>query len=71
MDEFTPLGYLQLECMEIIWNLDRPVTVQEVADKVNESRALENKLAYTTILTVMRNMAKRRVLHQKKKGRRG
>lgn len=61
------IGPLQLRVMHYIWK-HGPSTVHAVHDALNgEPGAV--KLAYTTILTVMRNLARRKILNQKASGR--
>ena len=61
------IGPLQLRVMHYIWK-HGPSTVHAVHDALN-AEAGAQKLAYTTILTVMRNLARRKVLNQKASGR--
>jgi BlaI family transcriptional regulator, penicillinase repressor len=61
------IGPLQLRVMHYIWQ-NGPSTVHSVHDALN-GEAGAQKLAYTTILTVMRNLARRKVLNQKASGR--
>ena len=61
------IGPLQLRVMHYIWE-NGPSTVHAVHDSLNAEPGAP-KLAYTTILTVMRNLAKRKVLDQKPAGR--
>lgn len=61
------IGPLQLRVMKYIWKKG-PSTVHAVHDALNDE-AGATKLAYTTILTVMRNLAKRGVLEQTAQGR--
>lgn len=58
------LGPLQLNVMQHIWKTG-PCNVHQVHDAIN-ARPGATQLAYTTILTVMRNAAKRGFLEQKK-----
>lgn len=61
------IGSLQLRVMHHIWKHGE-CTVHQVHDALNaEPDAAQ--LAYTTILTVMRNLAKRDILDQKRTGR--
>lgn len=61
------IGPLQLRVMHYIWK-HGPSTVHSVHDALNAEPGAP-KLAYTTILTVMRNLARRKVLNQKATGR--
>jgi BlaI family transcriptional regulator, penicillinase repressor len=61
------IGPLQLRVMHYIWK-HGPSTVHAVHDTLNGEPGAP-KLAYTTILTVMRNLARRRVVNQKAAGR--
>ncbi len=58
------IGPLQLRVMNHLWKV-KAATVQEMADAIN-SQSPEKPLAYTTFLTVMRNLAKRKLLDQRK-----
>ncbi len=61
---FDPIGPLQLRVMNHLWKVNAG-TVQEVMNAVNGQPDCR-PLAYTTFLTVMRNLAKRRLLDQRK-----
>lgn len=61
------IGPLQLRVMHFIWK-NGPSTVHAVHDALNGEPGAP-KLAYTTILTVMRNLAKRGILDQRPAGR--
>lgn len=61
------IGPLQLRVMHYIWQHGAS-TVHIVHDALNNEPGAP-KLAYTTILTVMRNLAKRGVLNQAPAGR--
>jgi predicted transcriptional regulator len=61
---FDPIGPLQLRVMNHLWRVNS-ATVQEVMTAVN-GQPEAKPLAYTTFLTVMRNLAKRRLLDQRK-----
>ncbi len=60
------VGPLQLRVLFAIWTKPERNTVEQVLEAVNGEREFNgnNKLAYTTILTVMRNLARRGVLRQ-------
>lgn len=62
------LGSLQLKVMQHIWEAGAQ-TVHQVHDALN-AKPSATQLAYTTILTVMRNAAKRGFLDQQKSGAR-
>jgi predicted transcriptional regulator len=62
-----PLGPLQLRIMHYIWK-QGPRTVHEVHAAFNAEPSVK-PLAYTTFLTVMRNLAKREFLDQVKGAR--
>ena len=61
---FDPIGPLQLRVMNHLWKVNAS-TVQDVMNAVN-AQPDAKPLAYTTFLTVMRNLAKRRLLDQRK-----
>lgn len=61
------IGPLQLRVMHFLWK-QGPSTVHAVLDHVNSTSG-GRPLAYTTILTVMRNLARRNFLNQKPQGR--
>jgi predicted transcriptional regulator len=61
---FEPVGYLQIRVMRFIWKTGRDVSVHEVHDALNAEPGAK-KLAYTTVLTVMRNLVRRHYLSQK------
>jgi predicted transcriptional regulator len=62
------IGPLQLRVMHYIWK-HGPSTVQSVMTALN-SDVGSRPLAYTTFLTVMRNLARRNLLEQKKTAQR-
>jgi predicted transcriptional regulator len=61
---FDPIGPLQLRVMNHLWKVGS-ATVQEVMNALNALTPAK-PLAYTTYLTVMRNLAKRKLLDQRK-----
>ena len=61
------IGPLQVKVMHHIWQRG-PSTVHDVHDELMADPA-EKRLAYTTILTVMRNLARRGFLDQTPDGR--
>ncbi len=61
------IGPLQLRIMHFVWNKG-DCTVHDVHDALNgEPNAPQ--LAYTTVLTVMRNLVRRKILSQNPAGR--
>jgi predicted transcriptional regulator len=69
MEEYMELiGPLQHRVMRYVW-AKGPGTVHNVVDHLN-AEVPTRKLAYTTILTVMRNLVKRGMLSQQHDGRR-
>ncbi len=66
---FEPVGRLQIVILHVLWNLmHKPevCTVSVVMADINEKRIErgERPLAYTTFLTVMRNLARRKLVLQ-------
>jgi predicted transcriptional regulator len=53
--------------MEIVWSAGGPITVRAVHEQLNESRA--QRLAYTTVMTVMSRLAEKDVLARRRDGR--
>src|SRR3954470_17569991 len=62
------VGPLQLRVLHYIWK-NGPSTVQTVMTALNGEQGTR-PLAYTTFLTVMRNLARRNLLEQKKTSQR-
>lgn len=60
-------GPLEAEVMDIIWALAGPVSVGDVAERLNEHRT--EPLAYTTVMTVMARLADKQVLERRREGR--
>lgn len=54
--------------MEIVWSLEGWFTVADVVAKIEYTRG-ESPLAYTTIKTVITNLAMKRHLHKRPAGR--
>jgi predicted transcriptional regulator len=67
---FEQAGPLQAQCLEVMWDHGAS-TVHDVVTVINASRAEQNlpPLAYTTILTVLRNMDRRGLVTRVKTGR--
>ena len=62
------LGPLEKEVLEIIWAEDCP-NVKCVLLEINKSRKKSEKLAYTTVMTIMKRLVKKKILVRKKEGR--
>lgn len=58
------LGPLELEVMKILWSKEE-ATVQEVLAEVNK----RNEYAYTTIMTIMNRLDKKKILTRNKVGK--
>jgi predicted transcriptional regulator len=66
LPDLTELGELQLAVLQILWERS-PLSVHEVV----EAFAVERRPAYTTVLTVLRNLEKRGlVTHEQARGSR-
>jgi predicted transcriptional regulator len=61
------LGPLSREVMEAVWAAGRPVSVREIAERLNSER--EEPLAYTTVMTVMTRLAEKETLSRHLVGR--
>jgi len=59
----TPLGETEMEVLHHVWDLGE-ATVKEVRKRILESR----EVAYTTIMTVMKNLAEKGYLKYRKEG---
>ncbi|MFN1835178.1 BlaI/MecI/CopY family transcriptional regulator [Balneola sp. MJW-20] len=59
----TPLGESEMEILHHVWELEE-ATVAEVKDKILESR----KVAYTTVMTIMKNLSDKGYLKYRKDG---
>jgi predicted transcriptional regulator len=60
-------GPLEAEVMEVVWAVPGPVSVRDVAKRLNDDRA--EPLAYTTVMTVMSRLAQKQVLERRREGR--
>lgn len=58
-----PLGPLELEIMKVLWQSDEWLDVQAVVDRLTAERA------YTTVMTTLVRLARKRLVKQKKSGR--
>jgi BlaI family penicillinase repressor len=56
---FTRIGSLEADVLAIIWERDR-VTVRDVYETLREQR----QIAYTTVMTVINNLVKKKLLNQ-------
>jgi predicted transcriptional regulator len=61
------LGRLEAEVMDVLWQADRPLSVREVADRLNAERTAA--LAYTTVMTVLSRLAGKGILVRQPQGR--
>lgn len=59
------LGPLEQVVMDHVWDVEGPVTVRQVFDEVGKRR----KLAYTTVMTVMNRLWRKRLLRRTRAGR--
>lgn len=60
MTRLRHLGNLEREVMDHLWAADEPQTVREV----HQAICAERKLAYTTVMTVLRRLAGKGVVRQ-------
>jgi predicted transcriptional regulator len=58
-----PLGSLELEILEILWQSNDPLTPSEVLDR------LDAELAYTTVMTVLGRLWQKGLAQRSKSGR--
>lgn len=65
MTRIAELGPLEQIVMDHLWRADAPVTVREVFEHVGRRRGL----AYTTVMTVMNRLWRKRLLRRTKAGR--
>lgn len=59
----TPLGETEMEVLHHVWELGE-ASVAEVRERILENR----KVAYTTVMTVMKNLADKKYLKYRKEG---
>ncbi|HYW36481.1 MAG TPA: BlaI/MecI/CopY family transcriptional regulator [Balneolaceae bacterium] len=59
----TPLGETEMEVLHHVWKL-KEATVKQVRNRILENR----EVAYTTIMTVMKNLADKGYLKYRKEG---
>ncbi|MEE1930393.1 BlaI/MecI/CopY family transcriptional regulator [Streptomyces sp. TRM 70351] len=60
-----PLGDLEDAVMTRVWRWNRPVTVREVLEDLQQER----RIAYTTVMTVMDNLHQKGWLRREQEGR--
>lgn len=61
----THFGDLELDVMSQLWEAEGPLTVAEVHARLSEER----ELAYTTILTVLGNLFKKKAVDRARQGK--
>jgi BlaI family transcriptional regulator, penicillinase repressor len=59
----TPLGETEMEILHHVWEMDK-ASVSDVHERI----LLTRKVAYTTVMTVMKNLAEKGYLRFEKKG---
>lgn len=59
----TPLGETEMEVLNHVWELGE-ASVSDVREKILENR----KVAYTTVMTVMKNLSDKKYLKYRKEG---
>lgn len=59
--DLTGLGWLEAEILRIVWDKER-VTVRDVYEELR----LRRRIAYTTVMSVLRNLAAKGLLEQDK-----
>lgn len=59
------LGRLEAAVMARIWEWDRPVSVREIVDHLQQDRSI----AYTTVMTVLDNLHGKGFVTRRKEGR--
>ncbi|WP_413805547.1 BlaI/MecI/CopY family transcriptional regulator [Streptomyces sp. OE57] len=62
------LGSLETEVMESVWAADGPVSVRQIVSALNGQRS--RPLAYTTVMTTMDKLHRKRWLTRTRDGRR-
>jgi predicted transcriptional regulator len=63
----SALGPLEAEVMAVLWRADAPVSVREVAERLNTDRSAQ--LAYTTVMTVLSRLAGKAIVVREQQGR--
>jgi predicted transcriptional regulator len=62
----SPLGPLETQIMEIVWESGQPVSVRDVLDALIRKR---RNLAYSTVKAVLTNLTNKRYLRRREDGR--
>lgn len=62
----SPLGPLETQVMEIVWESAQPVSVRDVLDALIRKR---HNLAYSTVKAVLTNLTSKRYLRRREEGR--
>ena len=65
MSRMAGLGDLERAVMEHLWASDSPQTVRQV----HEALASQRELAYTTVMTVLQRLAKKKLVTQRREDR--
>ena len=63
--DLTGLGWLEADVLRVVWDKGE-VTVRDVYESLRENR----RIAYTTVMSVLRNLAVKGLLEQDKLGKR-
>ena len=65
-EETNPtFGDLELEILSLLWEADRPLLVADVHSRLQSKR----ELAYTTVLTVLGNLFKKKAVDRARQGK--
>lgn len=59
----TPLGETEMEVLHLVWECE-PATVSDIHERLLQTR----KVAYTTVMTVMKNLTTKGFLQYEKRG---
>jgi predicted transcriptional regulator len=62
------LGGLESKVMDVLWDAPSPLSVREVHEVLNDSHESAD-LAYTTVMTVLDRLAKKRILLRDRDGK--
>lgn len=61
------LGPLEADVLRALWAAERPISVRDVLERLNEGRS--KPYAYTTIMTVLSRLAEKGILSRRRRGR--